>query len=217
VPASQALLEGERLAYLKSHQPIGGRDLATVSLLRQHHIDSYFSGCVTLTLGTGHKYAPDDYVCAVDLDDELHHCLADRVHSPIRRLTHHIAGGTFAERCAKAGDLLSIYAKAKCVVTTRLHCALPCLALGTPILLIGPPDYYRFSGLADLLRHCTAESFKSGNVDFDFDNPGANPDAHLKLRQSLITSLQTFTGTARRPFCPAAATEPHVFGQQKML
>jgi hypothetical protein len=37
-------------------------------------------------------------------------------------------------------------------------------------------------------------------VDFDFDAPGENGDAHLPLRQELIARLQNFTGATRRPF-----------------
>lgn len=43
---------------------------------------------------------------------------------------------------AHAEALLELYASAELVVTSRLHCALPCLALGTPVVLITPDDAY---------------------------------------------------------------------------
>jgi len=43
---------------------------------------------------------------------------------------------------AHAEALLELYAGAELVVTSRLHCALPCLALGTPVVLITPDDAY---------------------------------------------------------------------------
>ncbi len=198
---AQALLEGEALAYLKRHQPIGGRDLWTVRLLRQHGVDSYFSGCVTLTLGA-EPVARGDYVCAVDLDEEMDRHLAERTRAPIVRLRHRDSeGGSFAQRCAKAELLLSLYAQAKCVVTSRLHCALPSLAFGTPTLFVNNvADSYRLDGLVELMRSCSRETFVSGAVDFDFDAPGENGDAHLPLRQELIARLQNFTGATRRPF-----------------
>jgi hypothetical protein len=200
VPA-QALLEGEALAYLKRHQPIGGRDLWTVRLLREHGVDSYFSGCLTLTLDA-EPAARGDYVCAVDLDDEMYQRLAQQTRTPIIRLRHRDSeGGSFVQRCAKAELFLSLYTQAKYVITTRLHCALPSLAFGTPTLFVNNvADSYRLEGLVELTRSCSREEFIRGTVDFDFDAPGKNSDAHLPLRQELIARLQDFTGAARRPF-----------------
>src|SRR5579872_4345855 len=153
---SEVLMRGESLDYLKRHQPIGCRDLATAELLEHGGVQSYFSGCLTLTLGAGGPAQRRGYVCAVDLSDELYQRLARRAGGPIVRLQHRDAGGgTFERRSAKAGKLLGLYAHAKCVVTTRLHCALPCLAFGTPVLFINEaPDQYRLSGLMDLMRSC---------------------------------------------------------------
>lgn len=39
------------IAYLKQYEPIGCRDLYTLRLLQERGIESYFSGCLTLTLG----------------------------------------------------------------------------------------------------------------------------------------------------------------------
>jgi exopolysaccharide biosynthesis predicted pyruvyltransferase EpsI len=52
----------------------------------------------------------------------------------------------------KAEALLEKYAQAKLVITSRLHCALPCIALGTPIIFI-PKDItdVRYSGYLDIL------------------------------------------------------------------
>lgn len=36
----------------------------------------------------------------------------------------------------KAEDLVKAYAKASCVITSRIHCALPCLGLQTPVIYI---------------------------------------------------------------------------------
>ena len=47
--------------------------------------------------------------------------------------------------------LLYIYKRyAKRVVTTRLHCALPCIAMGIPVIFFGNPDDYRTSIISEL-------------------------------------------------------------------
>ncbi len=57
--------------YLKKYQPIGARDMKTTEMMRAHGIDSYYSGCLTMTLGkeymqdaashTGDVYVVDPY------------------------------------------------------------------------------------------------------------------------------------------------------------
>lgn len=49
------LLSEKTLSHLKSYQPIGTRDIGTMELLQSHGIQSYFSGCLTLTLGRNYK------------------------------------------------------------------------------------------------------------------------------------------------------------------
>jgi exopolysaccharide biosynthesis predicted pyruvyltransferase EpsI len=76
---------------------------------------------------------------ACDLDDELLATAARSARKPPIVTTH--ADGTKADavnRLRKAIQLLRTYATAKSVITTRLHCALPCLAIGTPVLFIAP-------------------------------------------------------------------------------
>src|SRR6185295_1108834 len=62
-----------------------------------------------------------------------------------------------SQRLSLAQEYLDEYAQAKLVVTSRIHCALPCLALGTPVLFIdmGYDEYNdrtRFSGLLELMN-----------------------------------------------------------------
>jgi hypothetical protein len=202
-PAAEALVTGESLAYLKRHEPIGGRDLWTVALLERHGVKSYFSGCIVLTLGDDATRSREDYTCAVDVDDEAFEFIKKSSQRPVLRISHHDAGGgTFDDRCTKAGRLLDIYARASCVVTTRLHCALPCVAFGTPVLLLGDSDYYRFTGLIDFVPHCAVAELKAGRAGFDLAVPPPPTGTHRQLRRSLIDSVQAFTGTGMRPYLP---------------
>ncbi|WP_279136535.1 hypothetical protein [Parabacteroides johnsonii] len=40
--------------------------------------------------------------------------------------------------------------EARLVVTTRLHCLLPCVAMGIPIIFFNNPDNYRTSWVRDI-------------------------------------------------------------------
>lgn len=50
-PQEKAFFTPEVVNYLKLHQPIGARDSKTEEMMKAHGIDSYLSGCLTLTLG----------------------------------------------------------------------------------------------------------------------------------------------------------------------
>jgi hypothetical protein len=194
---ADVLLQGRNLEFFKSHEPVGARDLWTKDLLQNSGIDAYFSGCMTLTLGTGAKRPRGDYVCAVGFTKPVGRRL--RAGTRWVAVSHEDAvTKSFDDRMAKAGQLLSLYAHAKCVVTTKLHCALPCLALGTPVLLVtSAHDSYRFSGLRDFLRTCTPEQLRDGTADFDFDDPPANRDDYRPYRKALIETVNPFMDPRR--------------------
>lgn len=58
-----------------------------------------------------------------------------------------------AQRHELARQLLHAFGSARLVVTSRLHCALPCLALGTPVVMLhGNPADARFLGINKYLK-----------------------------------------------------------------
>jgi polysaccharide pyruvyl transferase len=198
VSAANALLEGRAREYLIEHEPIGARDLATLELLERKGVRAFFSGCLSLTLARPTVAGRRDYVCVNNLDPESVAFVQARTAARVIQTTHTdwLTIG-FARRMRKAEALLSLYAGAKCVITSRLHCALPCIALGTPVLLVTlQNDNYRFSGLADLIRCCTREAFLSGLAEFDIEHPTPNSEGHLALRQRLAESVAAFVADA---------------------
>ena len=208
---ADTLLQGRNLEFLKSREPVGARDLWTRDLLQAAGVVAYFSGCMTLTLGSGEDRPRQDYVCAVGFTKPAWRSLRTSARGRWVDVSHEDKiTKSFADRMTKAARLLSLYAQAKCVVTTKLHCALPCLALGTPVLLVtSARDSYRFSGLRDFLHTCTPEDFGSGAVDFDFDDPPANKDAYLAYRTALIQTVNPFVDPAfARATAPVHPFEP---------
>ena len=192
-PARVILAEGVR-EYLREHGPVGARDLVTLQLLQTHGVDAYFSGCLTLTLSPRGNRPRQDYVCAVDVSDEIVEAIQMQYPGPIRTASHRDAETLGVEaRFQKAEGLLELYESAFCVVTTRLHCALPSLALGTPVLFLEDQvDKYRFAGLRDLLHTATTERLLSGESDFDFASPPANRPDFLVLRKGLLRICEEF-------------------------
>lgn len=194
MPFTDRLKQPDSICYLKAHGPIGVRDDHTGAFLNALGVPSYFSGCLTLTLTPSSTVERLPYVCLSDVDQDI----ADYVERVSGRMivrTTHINSNVNdpLKRLGLARDLLSIYASAAFVVTSRLHCALPCLALGTPVLFCPwAEDTYRFSGLFELLRHTSKQDLLNGLAPFDFREPGPNSDKHLALRDVLIARCNSF-------------------------
>ena len=175
----------EGVQYFKDHGPVGARDYFTLNELQQRGIPSYFSGCLTLTLKNTAKLR-NNIIYLVDIDDACVQYIKARTTSPVVVLTHGASIMSTNQTLKYAEDLLNKYQKAKCVVTARLHAAMPCLAYETPLLFIGTPSGPRFDGLVEHTRNCTADDLLLGNIDYDFDNPPPNPNTHLAITENLI-------------------------------
>ena len=140
------VLEYAGADFLRRNGPVGARDFPTYEMLQRHSIDSYFSSCLTLTLTPFPNIDKTNEILLVDAcwDDRLEplrESLGKATGLPVRILTHYtprpmLVQMTHNDRMMFVETRLKMYQSAQCVVTTRLHCALPCLALGTPVILI---------------------------------------------------------------------------------
>jgi hypothetical protein len=120
------------------------------------------------------------------------------------KIEHYINGETdhnVLMRLAK--NLLNKYAGAKLVITSRIHCAIPCLSLGTPVLFIlkglSDEDQHmsRFRGILDHINILTLQNKEELNTLFgkkmncyhpneiDWDSPPKNPLTFKKLAEDL--------------------------------
>ena len=157
----------ETLSYFKKHEPIGCRDFYTRDFLCSHGIKAYFSGCLTLTLGETYRVKEEErndniYFVDYKITDENFNPIDIKIKKiieqfPKNKILHKTCNYPITKDYAgclyEAESLIKDYAKAKLVITTRIHCALPCLALGTPVILIIPEfDKKRFLGIYNLLN-----------------------------------------------------------------
>ncbi|WP_412070411.1 polysaccharide pyruvyl transferase family protein [Rubrivirga sp. IMCC43871] len=82
---------------------------------------------------------------------------------------------TDGEKFEMAEGLLNRYAKAKLVITSRIHCALPCLALGTPVVFVNgfesEVDSCRFGGIHELFNRIDM-NVKTGHYTSTFGLEG---------------------------------------------
>lgn len=185
--------------YVRRHAPIGARDESTAAMFGRHGIAAYYSGCLTLTLTKRAASRPSGAVVGCDLAEPLAAELRARSREVPVFVSHQVgAGAPENVRRARAEELLSLYAGAACVVTSRLHCALPCLALGTPVLFIPALAHPgRLQPAFDLVNWASAEDFLARRDGFDPAAPRPNPTRHLALAQALSATCASFVEAAR--------------------
>lgn len=199
--------------WFKSHGPVGCRDYHTCKILDKAGIPNYFSGCVTLTLPQQKELKDKGtYVCLVDLNKDVEKKVIELIGGKyeIRKFTHkvpRIAEATWEERAKLVEEKLAIYQNAKFVVTRRLHVALPCLAMGVPVMVIQSVkmnDPHRFDPYNKWLHYCrNAEFVKKGYPDFDFQTGTPNKPDYLEFRNSMIKSMTEFA-----QYCEANKDKP---------
>lgn len=266
------------ISYLKKYEPIGARDISTQRLLEQHGIKSYFSGCLTLTLGfkynnikhdggyyfvdplynflgveegyskikrlftyigivaknyksllkikkrfhveytTGfYKYSKSlsDWICCISFYNTYSQIFEDDILTNANYITHDLPQSLFKDNDDKmqyARHLIQKYANAKLVVTSRLHCALPCIATGTPTIFINSDKLEkgysrsgstgRFEGLIDLVNtlYCNKQELYAKdeymqNVLRNRIKTSTiinNPNKYLSIKSNLVSTVLTW-------------------------
>ncbi len=201
---SVRLLTSSGFNFLKLHEPIGARDLHTLAILRAAGLDAYFSACLTLTLPNWLGERNGAVVCC-DIDPKIYSSIARVVGSNLERVSHFDTSEDTAVRFERANNLLEIYKRAQFVITTRLHCALPCLAFGTPVLFIETAqDSYRFDGLRQFINVARIDEVYSKNWNWSDALSKRNPMKHSIYADRLRSICSRFMQTAEIPdFCPS--------------
>ncbi|WP_029322875.1 polysaccharide pyruvyl transferase family protein [Butyrivibrio sp. AE3004] len=201
------LESGPGKEYLKKYEPIGCRDPYTMEELSKRGIENYFSACVTLTLPRRDIPKPEkEYIVCVDIGRKALAAVQKQVKGlgielkvlPATR-PEPSTDMPWEERKKEVESYLEIYQNAKCVLTKRLHCALPCLALGTPVLLVRKSyDSPRFSPYKDWMKSTTTDRVIAGDFVEWMRNPEPNPTEHLQYRESLTKAVKEFVENAQK-------------------
>ena len=190
-------LQGYGLEYLKSIEPIGCRDSHSQKLLNEKGIETIYTGCMTLTINKLPNVEKQKYICAVDVSDKVVEKIKESTDMEVKIITHTVPEDYYKlpwdERMKNVEELLKVYQGASAVVSYRLHCALPCLALGTPVVLLNE-DYRndRFGDYTKYIESCSEEDFISGKVEYDFENIPKKSDEWHNLRDNLVRTCENF-------------------------
>lgn len=130
-------------------------------MLRHHGVDAYVSHCLSLTFPRRLELPESQTeTFVVSRDRRILGHLPTSFQSA-RFVCHYSDKTDFSKNVRHAVTLLHQYASsAKLIVTTMLHCALPAIAMGIPVVVFYPEntesghasDLERFSDLSQLTR-----------------------------------------------------------------
>lgn len=130
----------------KSFEPIGCRDRNTRDFLISKGINAYFSGCMTLTLDKREKSPENGKIFVVDLYKKALKKLPKEIQEKADFSITHIYSWDkdkdikyedAMEFENKAREILELYkTQAALVITSRIHVAMPCIAMGIPVVFI---------------------------------------------------------------------------------
>lgn len=203
------LAEMGDLKYLQGYKtfgPFGCRDESTMQAMRKNGLDAYISGCMSiLSVEKRQDSVKGNKVCLVDIPDSLYQYMPQYIMDNAEVMSHvfDYSGQNLSAKSAQeigtalAKERLEYYRKqAKLVVTSRLHCALPCVSMGIPVILVRTdiPQRYksafdgRFAGPDKFLRLYSFQDFSK----IDWNPAPVNLDEirnmQLKLAVQMITN-----------------------------
>lgn len=151
-------IEDKEKTFYRNCLDVGCRDVFTVNELLKVGANAYLTGCLTLTFPKrGARYDEDaDKVYLIDVQPEFkkfipNHLLDGAIElSSIYRfpITHNSNRMTLDEAMdfhAMGEERIELLKKtAKLVITSRLHAASPCLAMGIPVIMTKHDDRFGF-------------------------------------------------------------------------
>lgn len=182
-------LDGAGLEALKAFAPIGARDVRTANRLAKLNVPHTLTGCLTLTLE--HPAQKRSGVICCDVPEEVVAAIRS-FRKDVTVLSHALTSPSpdFDRRMADAKALLTQYASAEMVFTRRLHCAMACLAVGTPVLLLyhaAYEDAARFAPMDAMVRKQPVDDFLREVRQHGMPAPWRNP-ADLGAIQRILQS-----------------------------
>jgi len=195
-------LSESELGTLRRSQPIGCRDEYTVRYLQSKGIDAFLTGCLTM-LFDKREEKPRNKVFLVDCSANAMAHIPDSIKkdavilSQVIRMTteapdHRLTLAETEEYNKIAEAQLNRYRdEAKLVVTSRLHVASPCAAVGIPVVLVRDTYDERYQFIDRFLPLYYPEDLD--NLDWEHISTGI-PET---VKETLTHIAQSMLDTAK--------------------
>lgn len=214
---SPSLISPASIEYYRRYGPVGTREKYTDALLREQGVDSFVSHCLSILFPRRMINSDcQNEVFIVSRDERLFERLQSRFETA-QCILHYSGSRDFSANMERASGVLVLYeTRARLIVTSLLHCALPSIAMGIPTIVFYPlnngalssSDRERFSSLADLMPVYDMHDLE----DIDW-NPVAPDMSEVKLNlldrfYELAVRWRLPQRRPLEPVAPASALPP---------
>ena len=212
-------LDGAGLVALTACAPIAARDVRTANRLAKLNIPHTLTGCLSLALE--HANVPRKGVVCCDVPEEVVTAIRGFCRD-VTVTTHELnaPSSDFNLRMENAKALLAQYVSAEMVFTRRLHCAMACLAVGTPVLLLYHPEYEdtaHFAPMDAMVRKQPVDDFLQELQIHGMPAPWRNPADVGAIRRSMLTSLTEGLRRAETQPLPIVPEDSAILWKQERI
>lgn len=160
----------------KKFGPFGCRDLVTMKLMRRYGLDAYMSGCMSICYPKREGKVENGKVFLYDAEEVMPFVPerlmknAEIIGTSFPRMKYYAYDDRNEETAKRTLDerFGRIRKEAELVVTMRLHVALPCIAMGIPVVFAHVIDGAydnRFAGLDRILKVYQTSDY--ANIDWN--------------------------------------------------
>ncbi len=179
---------------------IGCRDKYTCEFFRNIGINSYFSRCLTLTLPKREIKNTQNKVFLVDIPKNFYKYIPSEIlnNAVVINQKQYKSGmsdlyylNSNEEFINDANNLLEKYKnEAKLIITTALHCASPCTAMGIPVVVINQnKDDRRYEVLDNIIKVYSIDELKKGQINFEPKAPDIE-DLKIAMQKNLKLTIE---------------------------
>lgn len=183
---------------MHAFQPIGCRDYHTFSELREEGLNVYYGGCLTVTFSKRKNKPIDGKVFIVGISPDV----ANRIPNEVKKdaiYAEHIFYGTECRGETNAKKVFERYNnEASLVITSKIHCAQPCLAAGIPVIFICEKMSFRYDVLKQYIPVYSIDDMKQ----VDWNPKEIDIELHKKTMLShaaerVINTYNTYERSSR--------------------
>lgn len=159
------------LPNMEQYGYIGCRDEYTYNIMKKNGISAYISGCMTVLFPKRESRPEKEGVFFVDLPQSVINRIPEDIKKNAHYLTHEIKiqnddGSEKSHETIEqiTVDLMNKYeSEATLVITSRLHCAMVCLAKGINVIVLRDSVDERFQFLDKFLKIYTLDNIDEVN------------------------------------------------------
>ena len=181
----------------------GCRDTSTLQFMRKSGLSSYLSRCLTLTLPKRLPSENQKIIYIVDIPEKMLEYIPQELRENAiyvrqrsidknKETSFYInAEEKYIKRASKL--LLEYSNNAKLVITSALHCASPCLAMGIPTILIDFEEKNdRFGSLKGILKIYSKKELIDGSINYNPSELDIEDLKQLMIKNVELSIKQAF-------------------------